>query len=133
MANCNYDWSHVTDVITKEQLINWIAELRSGKFKQTYGALHCDDAFCCLGVFAHLQNSLHDYCFTIDELRGSDTELWWHSDGELSCNYFSGYFYLPEKIQSVLASMNDGIPGRGVNYSFYDISCYLEHIFGLTQ
>ena len=32
----------------------WLAELRSGKYKQGTGALQCGDEFCCLGVAAKM-------------------------------------------------------------------------------
>lgn len=32
----------------------WVAALRSGEYKQAEGALHRDNAFCCLGVLCDL-------------------------------------------------------------------------------
>jgi hypothetical protein len=36
--------------LTEKQ--QWIADLRSGEYKQGFGALKTDDGFCCLGVLA---------------------------------------------------------------------------------
>lgn len=33
---------------------NWVKALRSGEYKQTTGALHNQDGFCCLGVACEL-------------------------------------------------------------------------------
>lgn len=35
---------------TSEELMNWINELRSGKWRQTKEALQKSNAYCCLGV-----------------------------------------------------------------------------------
>lgn len=37
----------------------WLAALRSGKYKQTTGALYdsANDAFCCLGVLCHIEGA----------------------------------------------------------------------------
>jgi hypothetical protein len=36
--------------LPKEFAIKWLAELRSGKYKQTRNILKCGDAYCCLGI-----------------------------------------------------------------------------------
>lgn len=37
----------------------WIAALRSGKYKQNRASLRCDDRFCCLGVLCDLHAIAH--------------------------------------------------------------------------
>lgn len=32
----------------------WIEALRSGKYKQAYGWLKCDEGYCCLGVLCEI-------------------------------------------------------------------------------
>lgn len=39
---------------TKEQIEQWVSALRSGKYKQTKGALQNQDGYCCLGVACDL-------------------------------------------------------------------------------
>ena len=41
-------------MLTTEQFDNWLAALRSGKYKQAYLDLHGPEGFCCLGVLADL-------------------------------------------------------------------------------
>lgn len=66
----------------------WIDALRSGDYKQTRGALHKEDGFCCLGVLCDLhrkanprkgwQNADKDsdnYPFNFYEYLGADTSL----------------------------------------------------------
>ena len=40
--------------IPKKDFKIWIDALRSGKYKQTYGRLHDEKGFCCLGVACDL-------------------------------------------------------------------------------
>ena len=43
----------MTQALTENQT-RWLAELRSGNYKQGKGALHRGDEFCCLGVAAKM-------------------------------------------------------------------------------
>jgi hypothetical protein len=45
--------------MNKEIKAKWVAALRSGKYKQTTGALRRGDSFCCLGVLCNLHAEAH--------------------------------------------------------------------------
>lgn len=36
--------------LNRENIVKWVADLRSGQFPQTQGHLRTKDGFCCLGV-----------------------------------------------------------------------------------
>ena len=38
----------------KELILEWLAALRSGKYKQGEGHLNCDGLYCCLGVLCEI-------------------------------------------------------------------------------
>lgn len=58
--------------MTRDDIVQWIAELRSGKFPQTKGTLKLVDkegkveGFCCLGVYAELHPELRQDLLTDD-------------------------------------------------------------------
>jgi hypothetical protein len=42
--------------INEQLIIDWIAALRSGKYKKETGQLRKNEGYCCLGVLCDLQN-----------------------------------------------------------------------------
>lgn len=54
--------------MTNEQKTNWIEALKSGKYKQTQGALQRDGKYCCLGVLQKITG-----CKLRTTLNGSDS------------------------------------------------------------
>lgn len=70
----------------------WIEALRSGRFKQTIGALRDENGYCCLGVLHLVATGKRPY------------SLW--SNDKPKCVVAFG-----EKFEECLASMNDdGVP-----------------------
>jgi hypothetical protein len=132
MANCNYDWSDVEQPITRENLIGWIKTLRSGEYQQAKGALRKYDeetfagGYCCLGVYAHTNNTLKYGYFEPEGFKPSSSSslnAWNEAYGSYS-------FYMPDALQEYLMIHNDG--GYCVSSkSFYEISCILERMFGI--
>lgn len=51
-----YDNFEDRPMIPQEMKNFWLENLRSGKFKQGRGCLHRDGKFCCLGVWAYINN-----------------------------------------------------------------------------
>lgn len=99
-------------MLTKAEKRKWLRALRSGKYKQTEGGLHCSNGYCCLGVL----------CDVIDNSK-------WKED----TNKFDGFKYgrsaaylpksikLSRKIQYKLAELND-VEG----YNFKEIADYIS-------
>jgi hypothetical protein len=46
--------------MTPEVKAQWLADLRSGAYKQWRSSLYHEDAFCCLGVLSHRQGLLDE-------------------------------------------------------------------------
>lgn len=125
-----YNWSDVAEPITRNRLILWIKDLRSGKYTQGTGYLKAtvkrDNSgkfcaptanHCCLGVLADTSGSM-----SLDEglfyYRGNSCSLLMVSTTS---------YHLPASLQRTLASMNDG-----EGYDFNDIADYLEEIFEIV-
>jgi hypothetical protein len=100
-------------MIDKETKDAWVAALRSGKYKQTTGALRNDTGYCCLGVLAEVMTG----------------PTGWRRSG-----FFNDYAHplkkpykglllsriLPEATQELLSDMNDGCD------SFAEIANWIE-------
>lgn len=97
--------------LTKQLKTKWIRALKSGKYKQTTGALKNHEGFCCLGVLCDLINP-----------KG------WRGDKDYEFNFNgsrTGFMpvrmgILPKKIQKQLADLNDN------GESFEDIAEYIK-------
>lgn len=104
----------------KERLINWIAALRSGDYKQGQGCLRGEkNQFCCLGVAADLILNK----WTYDDF----TKKYWWNDisflyGTLKEEALHQYGMTHED-QQHLAQMNDD---GDYAYTFYEIANYIE-------
>lgn len=111
----------------------WVAALRSGKYKQTEGALtHVEDgepiAHCCLGVACELYVQEHpdellvetDYVHQRRVYDGHQTELPYKVRKWLGLRTDFGYHYTEEGIERSLADLNDD--GR----SFEEIAGLIE-------
>lgn len=91
-------------MITAEQKTAWIEALRSGKYKQGTCSLSCSaDTYCCLGVYAKINNMFSDN----------------------GCEVGNSQFYLPEDVmpkeyQRTLSGKNDA------GESFNTIADFIE-------
>ena len=45
----------------RQEIIDWVAALRSGEYEQTKSVLHDDVGYCCLGVFCETLGTLKRY------------------------------------------------------------------------
>lgn len=127
-----YNWSEVVDPITEEQLVKWIADLRSGEYRQGQNFLYQEKegicSHCCLGVLAESvgnleKNTEYDDYMKIGTFNGSTSSL----IGEGLDRYYKRPF-LPALLQNELYQMNDT-----QNKSFAEIADYLELTFGLKD
>lgn len=99
----------ISNPITSDQLKEWIAALKSGKYEHGTDTLHYKDnsieRYCCLGVFCKINDKLRisdtgSYFASIDdesEKRCSDTLL-----KNNDC-----YYYISYELQSILITLND--------------------------
>lgn len=128
-AIANYDWSDVVNPITRKQVIKWVADLRSGKFKQTKNNLRLikngETCHCCLGVLAEINDQLvvdyDDVLFL--NYRGSVATLS-VSDPD---DDFDRDHYLPLALQRAYYELNDA-----QGWTFAEIAAQIEKDFGLV-
>lgn len=136
----NYDWTDVIDPVTRDQVIQWVKDLESGKFTQTRDYLKVkvdgEACHCCLGVFADTNGKLGKdgnpeedgyelYVFTgsgsICTL-GADQE--WNDDLN-DYEYGPGHVF-PQELQKKYYTMNDS-QGK----SFTEIAQEIRKDFGI--
>lgn len=79
---------------TKEVKENWLANLRSGKYKQGFCNLHnpADNSFCCIGVLGDCTDDLdnskeeevgcHPYAFLKDNINKSVASHIWEMNDD---------------------------------------------------
>ena len=101
----------------KEVLRAWVKALRSGKFKQGFGALNKNEEYCCLGVLQEIR------------YRGGDEVKKEKLGGLVYYNGSSAYldYKIIEKLvidYFRLAQMNDA-----QRKSFSEIADWIEHIY----
>lgn len=148
----DYDWGGVIDPITRKQVVKWLADLRSGKFKQVTGSLKRIDPIddtntfachCCLGVFADTNKMLNatvtsddydeytEFTFdaSLDPDYGSTSVLGsngkYIDDGE---DFFEGHMYvMPRLLQRRYYEMNDND-----RMTFAQIADEIEKDFGIV-
>lgn len=114
-------------------LNEWVAALRSGKYKQGQRYLRsCNDEYCCLGVLADIEGvqwELTKQCGAYYSRNRRSTSIYLYfgdsgvsTEGDISpCAVYDG-----TNIHNALAGMNDaGLP-------FHDIATVLEHVYVQT-
>jgi len=107
-----YDWSDVTEPLTKEQLDKWLVALRTkdytkgnGNLKQTINDETCH---CVLGVLGEEEGKLS----ITDEYQRADKHIFRYSfidhyGYESELGHTSGYYYMPRNMQQDIYSLND--------------------------
>ncbi len=80
----------VNCLLSKSQIETWLADLRSGEFKQTKQSLKDADGYCCLGVLAQRLG-------TLEEAQKVNEET-----------VVRGRHVLGDAVESELIVMNDG-------------------------
>lgn len=123
-AFSQYNWNEVKEPITRQQVINWVRELRSGKYEQGEGRLREDSdscrCYCCLGVYAESEGRLDSQGkFVIPG------QLYNQGGYLRTYDLLPTYHVLPQSLQHKLANMND------IKIPFEGIANYLEEIFAL--
>lgn len=90
----------------------WVAALRSGKYKQTQGTLKDSTGFCCLGVLREIAGH--------DALPEADDEFLLDKESALSIGIEYG-------MQKTLSHMNDGFEPKEIKkHTFAEIADYIE-------
>jgi hypothetical protein len=107
---------------TKENLKKWTSALRSGRFKQTVGALKINDGYCCLGVLCHIITEEQPNTRVIEKFNqilatGKDGK---DQLGIIPEDLFIEWTGFPYSIHWTLSTMND----KG--HSFFEIADYIE-------
>ena len=126
----DYEWGNVKAPITKQQVIDWVDELRSGNYEQGEGKLRDSSdtraCFCCLGVLAESRNELNfDECFNPHGMPGNRIPQGGYLRVLTRQDYSQEYYYLPQELQRKLANMNDS------KLMFREIADFLEKEFAL--
>lgn len=111
-------------------LNEWVAALRSGKYKQGQRYLRsCNDTYCCLGVLLDIERvqwepSNQSNAYYAMDRHGKSLELYFgnsgvSTEGDISpCAVYDGAIK-----RDFLTNMNDaGLP-------FHDIATVLEHVY----
>ena len=113
----------------KQNLTEWIAALRSGKYKQGRNALCKDGKYCCLGVACEIKNQLIDspsidgYKVTKKEEQSLMPENLWFKR-TFGFEAHSGLFKIKGADDDTLPILNDVY-----NLSFKKIANLLEQTF----
>lgn len=127
-VNKRYSWGSVQTPITREEVIEWVAALRSGKYNRATGYLSNGNGFCCLGVLAEEKDQLVQSEATYPTLATYPT---FTVDGD-TCYLRSGPHkyasYIPVALQTRYATMNDTIGS-----TFEEIANQIEKDFGIVQ
>jgi len=121
----NYTWTHVVNPITEEEVRTWVANLRSGNFKQGNGYLNANESYCCLGVLGKDNLVPADIGHPMYAVEGYMAS----SQCTLSGNTLTGShveFKMPHRLQARYYGLNDS-----EEKSFAEIADAIEQDFGL--
>ena len=115
--------------MNKELIKKWVAELRSGKYKQGKGLLRHNGRYCCLGVLGDVlvKQDPKSYCW------GSESK--YVGRQFISPNHSDDAFLstklLRDNLQELLSSLNDHLDENGNHdpISFSAIATAIEYLF----
>jgi hypothetical protein len=120
--------------INEHLIIDWIAALRSGKYKKETGQIRKNEGYCCLGVLCDLQNKGE----WVRQEPVADTTYWTYLLKESETILSAGLAdednaaLLRYNIAIVpLVKMNDGLDPFGGDqlYTFNEIADKIEEMF----
>jgi hypothetical protein len=115
----NPDWDPVEFNLTKQECVEWIDELRSGKYAQGKGKLRPPEGYCCLGVKAQLEGCLID-----GKYKGQNAILHKHPAGRMMWDGILPVEVRLEKdLPAALAQLND----KGA--TFAEIADVIEKLY----